>query len=501
MSNQKSIKKNFILNALLTISSIIFPLITYPYVSRVLGPTGLGKIEFACSNISYFSLLAQLGIPTYGVKACATVRDNKLKLAQTVYELMLINLVMTLIAYVFLVPTLLFVPEIRDEKLLHIVISSTLLFNSIGIEYLYKGLEQYRYITIRSIAFKFVAVIAMFLLVRTKQDYIIYGGITIFAASASNIMNFIHSKKVLGVKVRGKLNCRRHLKSIMIFFAMTCATTIYLNMDRSMLGFMTTADDVGYYGASIKIKTLLVSLITSLGAVILPRASYYIDHKQFDEFKRITAKALRFVFVAAVPLMLFFIEFSREGILFVAGPEFAGAIIPMAILMPTLLLIGITNVLGIQVLVPLGKEKYVLYSEIVGAIVDLVLNLILIPRYKATGAAIGTLAAEFAVLVVQYYCLSSMRKEITILDSFKSIQYMNIVFALILAAPASLWIRIVNIPIMEGNAEVHNFILLAFAGVTFFGIYYLVMMLAKDQMMLEITNSVLGKFRKRKAST
>ncbi len=501
MSNQKSLKKNFVLNALLTISSIIFPFITYPYVSRVLGPTGLGKIEFACSNISYFSLLAQLGIPTYGVKACATVRDNKLELARTVYELMLINLVMTLIAYACLVPTLIFVPQIRNEKLLHIVISSTLLFNAIGIEYLYKGLEQYRYITIRSIAFKFVAFISMFLLVRAKQDYIIYGGITIFAASASNIMNFIHSRKVLGVKVSGKLNCRKHLKPIMIFFAMTCATTIYLNMDKTMLGFMTTEDDVGYYGASVKIKTMLVALITSLGAVILPRASYYIDHKQFEEFKRITAKALRFVFVAAVPLMVFFIEFSREGILFVSGPEFVDAIMPMAILMPTLLLIGITNILGIQVLVPLGKEKYVLYSEIVGATVDLVLNLILIPRFKATGAAIGTLAAEFAVLVVQYFYLSKMRKDIAILDSFKTIQYLNIIVALIFAAPASLWIRFVNIPIMEQNAEVHNFILLAFAGVTFFGIYYLAMLIAKDQMMLEITNTVLGKIMKRKAST
>ena len=501
MSGQKSIKKNFVLNALLTISGIIFPIISYPYVARTIGPVGLGKIDFACSNVSYFSLLAQLGIPTYGVKACAQVRDNKLELAKTVKELLVINLIMTFISYIFLIPAIMLVPQMRDEKMLHFIAGSAFLFNALGIDYLYRGLEQYKYITIRSIVFKFIAFFSMFLLVKAESDYIIYGGITIFAASASNLMNLIHSPKVISFRSTGKLNLKRHMAPIMVFFAMTCATTIYLNMDKSMLGFMTSETDVGFYGASIKIKSILVALVTSLGAVILPRASYYVENKQFDEFLRISGKALRFVFVVATPLTLFFIIYSRESILFVAGDDFTAAIPAMAIMMPTLLFIGITNILGIQVLVPIGKEKYVLYSEIAGAVADLILNIILIPRYKATGAAIGTVVAEFVVLLVQVYLLYGMREQIKVLAEFRTIQYKNIIISLIVACPVSLWVKFANISFMDDNRLIHNFVLLALAGITFMGIYYALMMLQKDKMMLEITDTLLGKLRKKKATT
>ncbi len=501
MSAQKSIKKNFVLNALLTISGIIFPFISSPYVMRVLGPEGMGTVDFACSNLSYFSLLAQLGIPTYGVKACAKVRDNKLELARTVKELLVINLVMTMISYAFFVPTLFLVPQFANEKLLYIIISSTLLFNTIGMEYLYKGLEQYGYITIRSIVFKFIAFGALFLLVKTKDDYVIYGAISIFAASSSFIMNFFHSRRLISFKNIGKCNYKKHIKQVLIYFAMSCTVTIYVNMDKTMLGFMTSEADVGYYGASVKIKTILVALVTSLGAVLLPRASYYVEHKMYDEFLRINGKALHFVFVVATPLTVFFMLFAREGILFVSGEEYLNAITPMAVIIPTLLFIGITNILGIQVLVPLGKEKYVLYSEIAGAITDLTLNIILIPKLKATGAAIGTLAAEFVVLVVQYYLLYGMRKEVPILEHFKKIKYGNIILSLIVASPVCLWVKYVKISLFEGKVLLHSFVLLALAGMTFFGIYYVIMMLMKDKMMLEITDSVLGKLRKKKAST
>ena len=501
MSAQKSIKKNFVLNALLTISGIIFPFISSPYVMRVLGPDGMGTVDFACSNLSYFGLLAQLGIPTYGVKACAQVRDNKLELARTVKELLVINLVMTMISYAFFIPTLFLVPQFANEKLLYIIISSTLLFNTIGIEYLYKGLEQYGYITIRSIVFKFIAFGALFLLVKTKDDYVIYGAISIFAASASFIMNFFHSRRLISFKNIGKCNYKKHIKPVLIYFAMSCTVTIYVNMDKTMLGFMTSEADVGYYGASVKIKTILVALVTSLGAVLLPRASYYVEHKMYDEFLRINGKALHFVFVVATPLTVFFMLFAREGILFVSGEEYLNAITPMAVIIPTLLFIGITNILGIQVLVPLGKEKYVLYSEIAGAITDLILNIILIPKLKATGAAIGTLAAEFVVLVVQYYLLYGMRKEVPILEHFKKIKYGNIILSLIVASPVCLWVKYVKISLFEGKVLLHSFVLLALAGMTFFGIYYVIMMLMKDKMMLEITDSVLGKLRKKKATT
>ena len=189
---KKSLKLNFVMNAILTMSQFIFPLITFPYVSRILLPEGTGKVSFATSVISYFAMFAQLGIPTYGIRACAQVRDNKEELTRTAQEIFFINLVMTILAYAVFIVGLFTVPRLQQDKRLFLIVSSTLFFNAIGMEWLYKALEQYTYITVRSIIFKFIALVAMFLLIHEKSDYVIYGGISILASSASNIFNFIN---------------------------------------------------------------------------------------------------------------------------------------------------------------------------------------------------------------------------------------------------------------------------------------------------------------------
>lgn len=398
----QSIKINFVMNSILTMSSFIFPLITFPYVSRILLPSGIGKVSLATSVITYFTMFAQLGIPTYGIRACAKVRDNRKELTKVSQELLIISIIMSAISYMILFILLFSVSKFRCEKELYVILSFTILLTAIGMEWLYKALEQYTYITMRSVIFKFIALIAMFFLVHKQTDYVVYGGITIFAASASNILNLFNAYKYINLKPVGNYNFKRHIKPVLIFFAMSCATTIYTNLDTVMLGFMTTDADVGYYNAAVKIKVILVSVVTSLGTVLLPRASYYIQMGELKEFRRITRKALNFVFLMAMPLMLYFIYFAKEGIFFLSGDNYVGAIIPMQVIMPTLLLIGITNILGIQILVPTGREKIVLYSEIVGAIVDVIINALLIPVYASTGAAIGTLIAEFAVFLFRY---------------------------------------------------------------------------------------------------
>ena len=216
----KSVKMNMIMNAILTMSSFIFPLVTFPYVSRILLPVGTGKVSFATSVISYFSMFAQLGIPTYGVRACAKVRDDKEKLSRTVHEIMFINLFMCVIAYIALFVSMQFVPRFRQDKLLLMVVSSTILLNSIGVEWLYKSLEQYSYITVRSIAFKFIALVFMFLFIHEEKDYVIYGGISIFASSASGILNFINLRKYIYFRPMGGYDIKKHIKMVVVFFAM-----------------------------------------------------------------------------------------------------------------------------------------------------------------------------------------------------------------------------------------------------------------------------------------
>lgn len=384
-----------------------------------------------------------------------------------------------MISYMVLIILLFYVPKFRCEKELYVMLSFNIILTSIGMEWLYKALEQYTYITVRSVIFKFIALIFMFFLVHKQTDYVIYGGITIFAASASNILNLINAHKFINLKPVGNYNFRRHLKPVLIFFAMSCATTIYTNLDTVMLGFMTTDTDVGYYNAAVKIKVILVSVVTSLGTVLLPRASYYIQRGELKEFHRITRKALNFVFLMATPLFVYFIYFAKEGIFFLSGNNYVGSIIPMQVIMPTLLLIGITNILGIQILVPTGREKIVLYSEIVGAVVDVIINALLIPVYASTGAAIGTLVAEFAVFVVQFYALKD-----EILNTFRQIHYIKILIALSVGSIVSLWVKILNL---------ECFFSLVISSLLFFGAYGFVLLILKEELFVEIFNTIKNK--------
>ena len=497
---QPSVKKNFILNAMLSLSGIIFPMITNPYVNRVIGPAGTGRVGFANSAVSYFALFASLGIPTYGVRACAKVRDDKRLLSKTVLELQAINLILSFIVYLVFIPAVFWVPIFSCDKKLMFILGSTILLSSIGVEFFYKGIEQYKYITIRSLVFKFIAFIALFIFVRTEKDVVFYGAITIFAASASNIMNFIHLRKMIVFKGLGKLNLLQHIKPTITFFAFACTVSIYLNLDRFMLGLMTSTTDVGYYDSAAKIKTVLVALITSLGAVLYPRVSYYVENKLYDEFYRITAKALRFVFVVSVPLFIFFTIFAFESIMVASGAKFVDSVYPMMVIMPTLVLIGITNVIGFQILLPLGKEKLVVCSTAIGAVIDLILNLILISEYKALGAAIGTLAAEFAVLVVQLIFLIKLKKDVPVIKSFKQVHYIKILIATFAGVAASIGIKFLklNIACLDGKILLYNLIKLAIAAVLFFGVYGILMILFKDEIVMEVINIVLNKLHLKK---
>lgn len=477
MKKQKSITINFIMNVVLSMSAFIFPLITFPYVSRVLMPIGTGLVSFANSIIAYFALFAQLGIPTYGIRACAKVRDDKEKLSKVVQELLIINSIISVLVYIVFFASLMIVPKMRNNKTLFIVMSATILFNVIGIEWMYKALEQYTYIAIRSIIFKFIALILMFLLVRSKNDYVWYGVITIFAASASNILNFFNAHKYISLKPIGNYNFKQHLKAITIFFAMSCATTIYTNLDSAMIGFIKGVTENGYYSAAVKIKIVLVSVVTSLGTVLLPRASYYIENGLNDEFKRISNKAINFVFVIAVPMMIYFIIFAPESIFFLAGDAYSKSILPMQIIMPTLLFIGLTNIMGLQMLVPMGKEKYVMSSEIVGAVVDLILNASLIPIFGASGAAIGTVVAEFAVWIVQFLCLRDYIKQI-----YSNINYGYICCAVFVSMIPAFFIK---------RLGWNCFLTLAVSAILFFGIYVIILTILKETLVLGIEDKLL----------
>lgn len=394
-----SVKLNMLMNAILTASSIVFPLITLPYITRVLGPQYLGKVYFSHSVVMMFSMIAELGIPVYGIKACAKVRENIIELSRTVHEILAINLVSCAVSYVLLTVTIVMVPGVRAEKTLIIAMSAVIILNSLGMEWLYKAIEKYTYITVRSLIFKTIALAAMFMLVKSKDDYIIYGVLTIAAASASNILNMINARRYVMLKPVGGYDPWRHIRGMMFLFMLAAAVNIYTSLDVALLDLLSGDAQAGLYGVSARIKAALVSMITSVSAVLLPRTAFYFEKGETDSFSRLIGGTLRLVVTAAVLTAVYFAVFAGDIIGVLAGDGFAGAAGSLRILMPALVLIVVSNVIGMQMLVPMDREKPVAAAAAAGAVIDLLLNLIMIPKFGPEGAAAATLAAEAAVLV------------------------------------------------------------------------------------------------------
>ena len=471
-----SVKYNFIMNAILTVAGIIFPLITFPYISRVLLVEGSGKVAFATSVVTYFTMFASLGIPTYGVRACAIVRDNKEKLSKTVQELLIISGGTTLLTYIVFGISLFVIPEFAQERTLLLIVGLGIGLNTIGVQWLYNALEQYSYITTCSILFKVIGMILMFLLVKESSDYQIYGGVYVIASFGSYVLNFICLRKFVTFQKTGTYQFKQHLKHIMVFFAMSAGASIYLNLDVVMLRFLQSNEAVGYYNAGIKVKTVLVTCVTSLGTVLLPRLSYYIETADKKAFQLMVGKAFRFVFVAASAVTVYFSIFARESILLLSGEAFLPAVGPMMILMPTVLLIGLSNVTGIQILTPNGREREVMYSIWGGAILYFVLNLIVIPKFSANGAALSTLLAEGMVLLLQCWFLRDV-----LWSYIRQVQCWKIVIALAVASvmtiPVKIWI------------DSGVFVTLLVSAIVFFGGYAVVLLLLKEPFVSEILNS------------
>lgn len=479
----KSVKYNFLMDFILKVSAFVFPLITFPYASRILLPDGIGRVSFATSVISYFQMVAMLGIPTYGIRACAKVRDDKEKLTRVVQELAIINLVTTAVVYVAFFVSVFTVKSFEEEKLLLIITSANILLNTIGFNWLYTALEQYKYITVRSLSFKVLSVIALFAFVHHKEDYLIYASISVLSGVGSNIFNLINIRKFIYLKPVGGYGFKQHITPILVLFAMCAAGSVYTHLDTVMLGFMNTDVEVGYYTAAVKMKNILLSLIVSLGGVMLPRLSYYIQNNKQKEFNKMSAKAFNVIIYISVPVAVYFGIFSKECISFLSGEAFLPATAAMQVIMPTVVLVGLTNMMGYQILVPTNKESKVLVSVIVGAVVDTILNAVLIPKYGALGAAIGTLAAETAVLIVQLIYLRDYIKNV--IDEIK-INYLIV----------PLGIALISAVLIKIFINANAFIVLAISALLFFGIYAVGFLIQKEPIISGLVQDCLGYVRK-----
>jgi len=398
-TKKKSLKLNMILNAIKGIMSIVFPLISFPYVSRILGVEALGKYNFAISVISYFILLSGLGINTYAVREGARYRNDKEKLNKLANQIFSINLISTIISYILLFVLIIIVPKFQEYTTLLIILSLQLIFGTIGIEWLYAIYEDYKYITIRSIIFQIMSMLALFILVKSENDIYIYTSITVFSCVGSNILNYLHSRKYCKVKFTKDFELSKHIKPIMILFAMNVTVSIYVNSDITILGFLENEYAVGIYSISTKIYSIIKKVLLAILSVSIPRLSSFLGKNDKEQFDKVASNIYKTLFTLVLPAMLGIMLLNKEIILIVSNPNYLEATTSLILLGISLIPVFGAYYWSQCILIPLKKDSVVLKATIVSSIVNIALNFILIPIWSLNAAAFTTVIAETIVFI------------------------------------------------------------------------------------------------------
>lgn len=401
----KSLKVNAALNVVRQLSAILFPLITIPYITRVLQADNYGKISFVSSIISYFALLASLGIQTYAIRNGASIRDDKEKLTRFASEAFTVNMGATIVSYILLVLTVIAVPKFHDYVPLFIILSVSIICTTIGADWVNSIFEDFFIISVRTITVQFLSLILMLLLVKTKEDYLIYAGIQVFASSAAMIINAFYIRRYIHLKLifLSLKAAWSHIKNILIFFSRQIMISVYVSSDVIIIGFLCSDADVAIYSIAMKIYNILSGLLYAIILVLMPRFANRIKSRKDLEVEGSHINQVFYIFVyLTIPLVSLVIVTSYSIVKFISGPDFEMAYQPLAILMLALLASVFSGLYSVSLILPLHEEKYGLYVAVIAAILNVGLNLLFIPLYGYLAAAATTVLAE-AVCTFLYW--------------------------------------------------------------------------------------------------
>ena len=470
----QSVKVNYILNLINTGTQMLFPLITFPYVCRVIEADGIGQINFFQSIISYISLFTCLGIPMYAIREIARDRSDVVQMNRTATEILLLHSMLTLVGYAIVAILCLTVPQIQVNIPLFLILSLTIFFTAIGCEWFYQGIEDFKYITIRGLIIKTVSVVLLFIFVKSKTDLLYYGCYTVFGVLGGNIFNFFRLRKYIHREniIFSELHIKRHVKPVLKVFSFSVVTSIYLQLNTVLLGFLKNSLAVGSFAAATKVMQMLLTMSACLGSVMMPRASHLIAENKEDEFSRLIQKSYDFTLAIALPMTIGLIFCAPSLITALCGVKFEHSILPSQIIAPIILMVAISNVFGIQVLFPKGKINIVTLSCGIGAVADLILNLCLIPFFSYIGTSIAYLGAEVATTVSMYFI---GRKYIPIIYFKKS--HLTYALGCIVMAFALYGLSLLQLPTLT---------ILLLQGCCGVLAYFIILCICKDEMLVQI---------------
>lgn len=403
----KSIAENFIYNLLLQVVTLFMPLITVPYVSRILGREGIGIYSYTLSIVQYFVIVGTLGISMYGNRQIAYVRDYKKEMSKTFWSITALKAITTIIA--FIVYIIIFGFDKRYGTI-YLIQSLNIVGATLDISWLYMGLEDFKKTVTRNLVVKMICVICIFIFVKKYSDLNKYILINTLMVVFGNLAMWMYiPQTVLKVKIKIE-DIKKHIKPTISLFIPQIAIQIYAVLDRTMLGILSDTSQVGLYDQSQKIVKLVLSLVTALGVVMLPRMSNTFangDNKKMNEYLNNSLKGVSYV---SLPMAFGLAATSNQFVPWFFGSGFEPVSYLIIILTPILFVIAMSNVLGTQYLLPSNRTSEFTISVTSGAIINVVLNFILIPYYKSLGACIATVIAELTVTLIQYMCLKDKIK-------------------------------------------------------------------------------------------
>ena len=479
---KKSVTKNYIYNLMYQILVMIIPLITTPYLSRVLGAKNIGIYSYTLSITTYFILFGSLGVAMYGQREIAYLQDNPKKRSITFYEILLmrfITLGISLILFYFSFC------NYGQYNIYYKILILEIVANAIDISWYFQGLEEFKKTVVRNTIVKIISVICIFTLVKSSSDLNKYFIIYVLSTFLGNLTLWFYIPKYTEKISIKELKIFKHIKPTLMLFIPQIAIQLYTVLDKTMIGSLVSdKSEVGYYEQAQKIVKLLMTMATSLGTVMMPRIAHTYASGDKKKLKEYMDKSFGFILMLAFPLMFGLISISTHFVPIFYGPGYDKVSIIINVISPIIVIIGLSNVIGTQYLLPTKQQNKFTISVTTGAIVNLILNFILIRMYKSVGASIATVIAECAVTGVQLYLV---RKEIKIFDIFK------IAFKYIIAS-----IVMFICSMFIGNAINNDLLSIAIQGITSVLVYFILLLLMRDKILFLILNKI---FKKKKVNS
>jgi len=413
----RSVKVNYLLNFIRAVSYALITIITMPYVNRILGPTNIGKIEYVNTIINYFILFSALGIPLYGIREIAKVRSDKKERDKITIELLIILVFTSAASYAILFGIIYQLTIFKNYQDLLFLMSFMIILSNVGAEWYFQGMEDQIYITIRYVLVRIISVILLFLMVKEPDDYLFYAFTIMITVCGSNIFNVFYLLKEIDFKQLAikSINLKRHFKPILTIFVAAVSVNIYLQLDNFMISFISGDKFLGYYSVSNKLIRFVISFITILGVVLLPRLSnlYRADKEQYNYYLK---KAFTFILLMSVPSTIFFLVLSESIITVFASVDFSASILTMRLLSPLCIIVGIAYFVGYMVLYTQNSENIYTKAVLISAIFSIAVNFFAITKFQHNGAAVVAVLSELFAISIMIYFAKNKLKELNLCD-------------------------------------------------------------------------------------